>query len=241
MRKSFIFSALSILGFGITTALVIKETYKYKDTVDEFVDLMTKEDKTKLIFKTYYPSMISGALTVSSIIASETLSTKQNKTLSQAYILLSQSYTQFRKKVHDSLLTENFDRDELIKDIFDNKVNTVDMAKIPVKNNIDQCLFYDRFSNRYFWRSEDQIIEAEYQLNKLYSKQGYVGLNDFYILLGLAAVHDLRNYGWSSLNYSSSCWIDFDHVLYPLDDDEDLPDFTLIEPFIEPVKDYKYL
>ena len=230
-RKSIIFSVASVLGFVTTVGLAIKETCTIKDNV-EYYETDSKKEKAKIIFKTYYPSMITGGLTISSMIFTSKMNLDAQKALTDAYIALRETHLAFKDRVKEIVSEEQY-RDICMEEYMTPPID------IPERLSPDHKLFYDKWSNRYFWSDEDRVIEAEYQLNKIFAQQGKVSLAVFYDILRLDRTPESMNLGWSSLNYSSSMWIDFDHVLYPME--EDLPDYILIEPFIEPVENFQLL
>jgi hypothetical protein len=75
-------------------------------------------------------------------------------------------------------------------------------------------LFYDDFSGRIFESTIEKVLEAEYNINRDLSMQGYATLNEFYDYLGLVPIDGGDELGWSSgmnFDYYWQEWIDFGH------------------------------
>ena len=70
-------------------------------------------------------------------------------------------------------------------------------------------LFYDSFSKRYFQSTIEQVIQAEYHLNRNFVLGGYVTLNQFYEFLGIAQLKETEELGWAIED--EFYWIDFNH------------------------------
>ena len=67
----------------------------------------------------------------------------------------------------------------------------------------------------------EEIIDAEYQLNRKMALNDSVTVNDFYELLGIDPVDFGDALGWSfgaSESYYGYQWIDFTHELSVMDD-----------------------
>ena len=109
-------------------------------------------------------------------------------------------------------------------------------ADIVVDGN--KQLFYDDFSGRYFESTMEDVIWAEYELNRTVSIYGGVYLNDFYDFLNIPTT-DYGNYlGWSADSLSEmywSSWVDFEHVKTVMDDG--LECYIIVMRY-EPVPDF---
>lgn len=92
-------------------------------------------------------------------------------------------------------------------------------------------LFFEKFLGRYFWKRKEEIILAEYNLNKLFTRNGIVYLHDFYNFLGISE-HGLafpRDYGWEicGTNEKGYGWIDFSHRFI---ENKDIPYYVIDYP-----------
>lgn len=71
-------------------------------------------------------------------------------------------------------------------------------------------LFYDEFSDTYYWSNRVAVVAAELAVNRKLQETGYVELSTYYDLLGHHYVpNEFKTYFWSA---DECFWIDFDHI-----------------------------
>ena len=150
------------------------------------------------------------------ILGANILNKRQQASLVSAYALLDNSYKKYKKKVEE-LYGEDADiqvKTEMAKDEYNKNTS-------PKDEDDGKRLFYDMYSNRYFRATNETVLRAEYELNRLLSQDGAVYLNDLYILLDIPKV-DYGDYmGWSSAQMYEmywDSWIHFNHETTRLDD-----------------------
>jgi 8-oxo-dGTP pyrophosphatase MutT (NUDIX family) len=100
-------------------------------------------------------------------------------------------------------------------------------------------LFYDDFSGRIFESTIEKVQEAEYNINRDLSMEGYATLNQFYDYLGLVPIDGGDELGWSSgmnFDYYWQEWIDFGHHKTTMGDDLEC---IMITMFSEPTLSWK--
>ena len=78
-------------------------------------------------------------------------------------------------------------------------------------------LFYDEHSGRYFETTIEQVMNAEYHLNRNYILRGYAYLNEFYHFLGIEQTDYGSVLGWAPKD-EGMYWIEFNHRKAVLDD-----------------------
>ena len=74
--------------------------------------------------------------------------------------------------------------------------------------------FYEPISKRYFQRTMEEVIEAEYRTNRNFILRGHAPLNEFSEFLGLEKTDDGEKLGWSGealWDLFDAAWIDFYH------------------------------
>lgn len=238
-NSSNILAYMGAAGVIATSVLTAKATIKATKLLDEANkedgERLTKRGIAKLVIPSYIPAAIMGVATISCIIGSNVISQRKQASLIGAYIMLDRSFREYREKA-EQLFGEGADasiRNEITKD----GCQAYECDQTP---SSDSILFFDEFSNRYFWKTMDEVKDAEYHLNRNLALCGYVSLNDFYELLGISSVPYGSEVGWSlaagELFYGYS-WIDFEHE-YHLSDSEDTPPYySIIMPFL-PTADF---
>ena len=123
-------------------------------------------------------------------------------------------------------------RKEIAKDHYD--------SSLEKPSGDDLLLFYDEWSNRYFWKTFAEVKEAEYHLNRNLALRYDVELNEFYEFLGLEPTAFGAENGWSleaGGQWYGYSWIDFEHELVE-SDDPDTPDFYMIVTPFGPTPDF---
>ena len=236
-NASTILTCAGAAGAIATPIMAVKATPKAMRLIEE-AKLEKGEDLTKLetvqvAGPVYIPTVLMGVSTLTCIFGANMLNKRQQAALISAYTLLDNSYKDYRKKV-DELYGEGADRDvqnEIVKDKYDE----YEIADLNGKQ-----LYYDMFSERYFEATPEQVLSAEYEINKKISTWGGAELNEFYIALDIPPV-DYGNYlGWSVgtlMDMSWESWLDFDKEKVVMDDGLEC---TIIRMNVEPMFDYEY-
>ena len=235
-NSSTILTCIGGVGVVVTSVMAVKATPKAMRLLEakkeEKGEKLTVLETIGAAGMTYAPTVITGIATIACIFGANALNKRQQAALMSAYALLDNSYKEYKKKV-DELYGEGSDReirDELAKDKY---------AKEDISVSSNKRLFYDEFSERYFESTTEDVLRAEYNLNRDLSEGGGVFLNEFYEHLGLDTV-DYGDYlGWSSCELIEStwyCWIEFDHTKVVMDDGLEC---TIISMRFEPTFDFE--
>lgn len=241
-NQATIHTALGVIGVVTTTVLAVRATPKaiqiMKHDLGYDPDALDAEkpaamDVVKATWKCYIPTVISGGATIICILSANKLNKDQQTALTSAYIFLDNTYREYRKKVEE-LYGEDADmnvRSAIFKDHNDED---------PHISYEENRLFYEEHHGQIFERSMVQVIDAEYQLNRIFSKNGEASLNDFLRFLDLPEVEYGDTMGWSQqciCDFSDPAWIDFSHDLMRLDDGMECYYINLLTP---PVVDYQF-
>ena len=207
--------AVGVVGTAVLTGkAVVKASKLLEEAKEEKGEDLTPMETLQVAGPTYIPAVLTGVATITCIFGANAMNKKKQATLLSAYTLLDRSYKDYKEKV-DELYGEGSDRNvrnELAKDKYDETNISVDDNK---------QLFYDEFSERYFESTMEKVLEAEYELNHIITRDCGAFLNEFYELLGIDTV-DYGDYmGWSSFALVEMhwyCWIEFEHTKVVMDD-----------------------
>ena len=213
-----ILSGIGAIGVVATAVMAVKATPKALILLDEAKeekkDELTKFETIRIAGPVYIPSILMGASTIACILGANVLNKQKQAALTSAYMLLENSYKDYRTKVKE-LYGEEADkkiREEMAKDYYEIEYSEPDEEK---------QLFYEPISQRYFESTVEEVQRAEYQLNRKFILQDYANLNDFYKLLGLKETDEGEILGWSTYagyeKYGYS-WVDFTHERIELED-----------------------
>lgn len=224
-----ILTYLSGAGLIYTAIETAKSTSKAKDIVNDIEkrerkELTTKE-KIKKIAPLYVKPVMIGASTCICIAGIHLFDKKQQASISSAYVLLENQYRNYRKRIINEYGKEK--DDEIMEDILVNQIP--DNTKIYAQGlfqtttltldtyNGPRILFHELNSDVWFESTMEQVLNAEYHLNRNMSIAGYATMNWFYALLGLPDIPE-QTYDMGWCIDDEMTWIDFDHKKMKLSD-----------------------
>ena len=214
-----ILGVLGAVGVVITAVSVAKAAPKAEKVLEECekYDLPTKE-KVKAVVPIYAKSAAIGGATIACIVGSTILNNRQRFALTSAYVMLDQTYKQYKDKI-DEMFGSGSSR-EVEREITKEKLKT-----LPTPKEDDTCIFYEKHKNEFFERNMLEIQDAMYQLNRKLAKDGEVSLNDLYDFLNLDRTKEGDTLGWSTYLLSEKwdgqnglVWIDYELDLIKTDD-----------------------
>lgn len=232
-NASTILTCVGGIGVVATAVVAVKDTPKAmqiieKKTEEKGEDLTTIE-KIKVAGPVYIPAVAIGVSTLSCIFGANTLNKRTQASLMSAYALLNSSYNEYKNKVEE-LYGEGADarvKGEVAKD----KYNSDDISR-----DDEKLLFYDYFSERYFESTMEEVMQAEYEINRELHTKDYAYLNEFYDMLGLGHIQSGWDLGWSmgaSLSHYWKTWIDFRHEKVEMEDGMECYIITMTEPIVD--------
>ena len=228
MKKKHISLILTCLGSAgvIATAIVTgRATIKAMHILEEAEGncKLSKTEKFKIVAPTYIPATILGVSTVACIFGANIFYQKYQASLMSAYALVKSSYNDYKSKLKE--LFGEVAHDKIVEELAIEKADGIYIrADSYIKSssltidgkNAERRLFYDEYSKRYFEASVEQVLNAEYHLNRNYILRGSACINEFYNFLGIAPMSGGDALGWDIC--SEIFWIDFDHHNFTTDD-----------------------
>lgn len=224
---STILTVLASAGVVGTAVLAVKATPKAIQIIED--DKSSEESSTKLelslrIAKCYIPTFLVGTGTIACVVGANVLNQRQQATLMSAYALVDKSFSQYKgklielygedthKNVVDAIAVEEAKEINVYSQGF-----VSNLSLIPSTHQQTKQLFYDEYSHRYFESSLEQVMSAEYHINRNYILRGYVTLDEFYDFLGIEHNEVDENLGWG-ISDLEIYWLDFDHRTAYLED-----------------------
>ena len=246
MRRSKVFlsrNASTILtcvgGAGViaTSVMAVKVTPKALKLIEkaeeEKEEKLTKFEIVKFAWTPYIPAILVGASTIGCIFGANVLNKRHQAALTSAYALLHTSYKEYKKKVTELYGDEANGR--IIEGIAKDKYE-----ESPIEVEDGKLLFFDYFSGQYFESTMEDVIRAEYEINKQITLTGGARLNDFYEMLDIPSFEGGECLGWSTGGLTMSswrAWLDFEHEKTVLDDGLECYIITFAD---EPMYEYEY-
>lgn len=229
-----ILSCAGAVGVVVTSVMAIKATpkalEKIKDAEVKKGEALTKVEKVKETATVYIPTMVAGASTIACILGSNILNKRTQASLMSAYALLDSSFKGYKDKITE-LYGEEANktvREEMAKDIYVGDSAVSD----------EYQLFFDFHSMRYFESTMEDVLKAEYELNRRLITEEIVCLNDFYDLLEIPRIDSGFVSGWSmeaGSQWHAYSWIDFEHDMVTMNDGLEC---CVINMATEPTTDY---
>lgn len=243
---STILTGLGGVGVIATTIMAVKATPKAMKLLEQAKEEkddheLTRMDVVKLAGPVYIPSILMGAGTIACIFGANILNKRQQTALMSAYAMLDRSYKEYKEKLKELYGSEAYNN--IIDSIMVEKADDIYVRSECLLTSCDLTAedndgepktFYDEHSNRYFEATIEQVMNAEYHLNRNYILRGYSYLNEFYEFLGIETTDYGSVLGWAP-NDDGMYWIDFNHRKVILDDSLEV---YIIEMPFEPTYDF---
>lgn len=239
---SIILTAVSAVGFVVTCVAVAKATPKAMDRIrtaeDQTEKDLTTMEKVKAAAPAYFPSVVLGVSTLSCMIGSTILDKKEQASLSSAIAFGSNYMHKYKGKIKELFGVEldqkvekeiDIQKPEDYNFVYDDLYDFASYQNASEDNPGTPMLFYDLSSGTFFEKTLEQVLLAEYFLNRDYILSGEVTLNDWYNYIGLRDHMDelYNNLVWAPLEDGDE-WIDFSHRHKITDDGREYYEIEII-------------
>lgn len=220
-----VMGSIGVVATAITAARAAPKAIKLLDDArEEKGSKLSKMEIAQIGFKTYLPVGLVSAATITCIMSANVLSHNKQANITSAYALLDQSYKDYRRKVIE-MYGEETDH-KIIEAIAVDRAQEVHISASYMFDNVDlslddrsgkPALWYEEYSKRFFEATIEQILSAEYHLNRNYILRGCATINEMYDFFGLDPVEWGDDLGWEPMD-ESEFWIEFNHFKAKLDD-----------------------
>lgn len=231
-----VMGSIGVVATAITAARAAPKAIKLLDDArEEKGSKLSKMEIAQIGFKTYLPVGLVSVATITCIMSANVLSRNKQANITSAYALLDQSYKDYRRKVIE-MYGEETDH-KIIEAIAVDRAKEVRISASYMCDNVDlslddssgkPVLWYEEYSKRFFEATLEQILSAEYHLNRNYILRGCATINEMYDFFGLDPVEWGDDLGWEPMN-EGEFWIEFNHFKAKLDDGTEL--YILDLPF----------
>lgn len=229
-----ILGVIGAVGVVLTAVSVAKAAPKAQEALDGIEDCPTME-KVKAVAPIYAKSAAIGSATIACIVGSTILNQRQRLAITSAYVMLDQTYKQYKDKV-DELFGVGSSRK------VEQELTRTKLEELPKPKDDETEMFYIKYRDEFFERNMLEIQDAMYQLNRRLAKNGEVSLNDLYDYLSLERTKEGDTLGWSSYLLSENwdgqngiVWIDYELDLIKTDDGLECYEIVLTT---SPIADY---
>ena len=211
-----IFTGMTVVGVTATAIFAAKASPKARDILDKYIEdqeqenkervakgedpfelRITWQDRVRLTWRLYVPTILAGLYTVTCAITSQSISTQRNAALLSAYTLAQATAHEYQTKVIETMgeKKELAVHDAIAKD----KV----IANPPQDGQIiitgrGETLVLDEWSGRYFKSDIEELRKIQNLLNQRIINDGWVSLSELYSELGLAHTTSSDDMGWTT-------------------------------------------
>lgn len=211
-----ILTGLGVAGVISTSYLVGRASFKAAIVINDKADFVTDEklsfkEEFKLTWKLYVPPIISGTLTIASIIGSSKASGRRTAAAVTAYSVLDRAFSEYKEHIVEEIgkSKEQKIRDEIAqKRVTENPPDSREIVVI----GRGQVLCCELFTGRYFKCDMETLRKAENDLNAMVVNSWYCTLSDFYDLLDLDHTSTSDKMGWDT---DKLLQLEFSHALSP--------------------------
>lgn len=240
---SVILTSVSAVGVVATAVLAAKETPKAMERLEvakkEKGEELTKFEKVKVATPAYIPAIAMGTATIACIVGNHVYNEKKQAALIAAYTALDTSFKEYKEKVEEvhGEGADNEIKEAVARGKYEHVKEEVQNDKPDGK---DVYLFFDEYSNRYFWKSFNEVEDAMYHFNRNFALRGYADLNELYEFLQIGPTAYGAEVGWSigaSDAFYGYSWIDYYIKEHHSDDPDNPTYYTIVLPF-SPTADF---
>lgn len=179
----------------------LEKQRKRKKGINKKEEILTKAEA-------FIPAGAAAAGTILCIVGANVLNQKRQALLLTTCAYLEKSYADYKTRVN-KLVTD--EESQFIDKAVEAEQQDED-DRLPPWTGIQT--FYLEPYGKFFERTMDEVISAEYHLNRNFTLRGYVTLNEFLDFLHLPHVSDGDNIGWDCYSGETTygySWIDFNH------------------------------
>lgn len=223
-----ILTVVASVGVIVTTITAVRATPKavklLKEAELEKGENLTKVEIIRVAGPSYIPSALLGISTIVCIFGANALNQKKQASLMSAYVMLNESYKQYRKSAKIVYGEDADDKIhvEMAKDAMVATYNWgYQVYNMDMDSESERLLFYDLASKKYFRTTMAAVLNAQYHVNRNLAVRGDCSLNEYLSFLGVEGIDGGDDLGWdiSYMVEEMDCyWLDFDNYKSTLED-----------------------
>lgn len=178
---------------------------------------LTVMETVKICGADYIPTVAVGTASLICIFGANVLNRRQQASLASTYAALESAYQGYRRKVCSIL---GPDTDAMIEKAVEQEKQDIE-DDLPPWDEVQTFYLPCCGKAAFFERTMEEVVQAEYHINRNLVLRGEVTLNEFLSFLGLEAVEEGDMIGWDCYIGETQYgyrWIDFNHRHYVTDD-----------------------
>lgn len=176
---------------------------------------LTMIETVQVCWKEYVPTAAIGIGSLACIFGANVLSCRQQASLASAYTALASSFEAYRDKVE---MLCGPSANIVVEKALEQEKRDLENDRPPWD---EIQTFYLEGYPQFFERTMEQVLKAEYELNRYFILKGQATFNEFLAIMDLSPVDGGDAIGWDAYIgdvYYGYKWVDFEHRYYPTDD-----------------------
>jgi len=202
-----ILTGLGIAGTITTAVLTGREAYlvgmdastQYHEAVRENEPLPEHLLEIKHIVKTYWkefiPAAVTGAATVTCIIAANHIGTRRTAAIAAAFKLSEQLTEEYKERVVKTLGVQK--EEKMRSDLAGERMTRTGGGESIIIVG-PEVVFYDELSGRFFKNEMENVRKAVNDINEKINNYFHASLTDFYESIGLTRTQFSDEVGWNT-------------------------------------------
>lgn len=214
------------VGMVLTVVSTAKATIKAVEIYNEIeVEKKRKPTRKEVVlntFSVYITPFVLCSATLACVHGMKYFDRKKQASLISAYQFINGTFNEYKSKVKQTYGEDAYKK--LLDQIY---IEHADKQLVYAQNLVGNDVllpdgdgeiktFYDHFGDRFFQCTMEQVLQAEYHLNRNFSLRGEASVNEFNSFLGIAPTDDGDMLNWSMDD--GFTWIDFDNRKVTMDD-----------------------
>lgn len=202
-----IMTAIGVVGTLTTAYLTGRATYRAALMIeDENTARSIKnqpplelKQKAELTWKLYVPALSTAAITCTSIVMANRVSTKRATAVATAYALSERAHDEYRSRVVEKLGKNK--EGEIRTEMAQARVDRAGTSNIVLSDSDGLVMCHDAFSNQFFKSTIEDIRKAANDVNFQILHHDFASVSDFYDAIGAEGLESntaSETMGWNT-------------------------------------------
>lgn len=200
-----ILTAIGVSGTITTAYLSAKASFKaakmieYDQRVTQgklIKEPIDKKEAIKLVWKCYIPPVVTGTLTIASIVFATKINNRRTAAMAAAYSLSERAFIEYKDKVVETIgkNKEQAVRDDIAAD----KVRATAPGSEVILAGSGDVLCCELHTGRYFKSDMESLRKAQNDINARLIRETYANVSEFYYVMKWPYTSASSDYGWTS-------------------------------------------
>src|ERR1700743_590128 len=196
-----ILTGLAVAGTVTTVVLTGKAAYQVGGMVAVAIETQGPDDTdpdqglVKKYWKEFIPAAVTGAATITCIIAANRIGTRRTAAIAAAFKLSEQLADEYKERVVKTLGAQK--EEKMRAELTQERMERTGGHDVVIIEG-SEVLFYDELTGRFFKNEMTKVQAAVNEINYKINNYYHASLSDFYDKLGLSKTAVSDELGWNS-------------------------------------------